>query len=1336
MDRGETVMSSEEDELQWRSSASEFDEEEDEDDDDVDSGAGSDEDDDVSELGKVGEELCQVGDQVCSVPLELYDLPDLRQILSVDVWNSFLSEEDRFRLAEFLPDMEQETFMRTMKELFSGGNFHFGSPLAKLFEMLRGGLCEPRVWHYRQNLIFFQKRKHYHLLRNYHNSMISSLFQIKDAWKDCSGYGIEERLRVLNLMRTQRGLTLEDDGDLRYETDSSGREAFSQGLLNKKLKEHAFGLKLGREGVCKATPTLPSRGSTVTLQAAKYGEQNPKGILKLVGSNVHSAKSSQGHFHSSTHGSDAKRRLHSSSQNHYDLGRAHQGKSRSRGGDAIKEQFYETITKRYPATCSNTLANVGSAKLGKKHFLKSEGGLTSSNSVGLPFSLNNDALRSRRMNKNISQPADNELVSSKHDRISFDYVSPDPGRKGKHLSSRGGSLDLSAPNYSFSQDKVKDDVSRNGKRKAVNGFQSVRSDEDSDVDVRLYRNSSRYVNDTPSHSSYGIKFPPKSKRGSTQNGKMDIVGMGGMDLFGQSDETESDSSTRVDERDNINPFGGKVLNPSSVFMDVNQHFSGPKRVNKLGKKEFGVGNSSKKQGDFLHMPEFEQSLKGKKKGKVRDPHYLPNYSAGTFEDGIFSGLADFVYNNGKKSQKFSKNSSLLVEPDERIHQSHVKVYPGERRKKCKINHASSLPQSTYTGNYTGNDNDDGFVNDGAPIDRLRRNGRTFDAQLTYPDDGRELPLLGCNTVAKKRKLKADLAGLDGLEGSDHLNTSPEQQIDESSSSKKRMKRKVQTDIVSTAAIVSEKVPLDVDSETKPGKKPFTMIMPTVHTNFSFSIIQLLSAVRITMIRPLAKELSDTTKHHEKSDASPKAIKEEQNGMPNPSSQENVESGTLEHEGVPSLTLQEIVNRVKSNPGDPCILDTQEPLQDLIRGVLKIFSSKTAPLGAKGWKALVSYEKNSKCWSWNGPVSSSPSDSDMVEETSPEAWGLPHKMLVKLVDAFANWLKNGQETLQLIGSLPPPPLSLMQINLDEKERFRDLRAQKSLTTISPSSEEVRDYFRREEVLRYSVPDRAFAYTAADGRKSVVAPLKRCGGKPTSKARDHFMLKRDRPPHVTILCLVRDAASRLPGSIGTRADVCTLIRDSQYIVEDVSDAQVNQVVSGALDRLHYERDPCVQFDGERKLWVYLHREREEEDFEDDGTSSTKKWKRPRKEVLEQPDPGTVSVAYPGTAEQVTGGSDAGCNLSSDLNIELASTKAGERAEPLYNNLKPDEEEKPREFVASGHVSVLRGHPMGWDVLGLNSPQENKLLCLENSTNEDYEDETFNRDRPVGLVSASIS
>jgi len=64
------------------------------------------------------------------------------------------------------------------------------------------------------------------------------------------------------------------------------------------------------------------------------------------------------------------------------------------------------------------------------------------------------------------------------------------------------------------------------------------------------------------------------------------------------------------------------------------------------------------------------------------------------------------------------------------------------------------------------------------------------------------------------------------------------------------------------------------------------------------------------------------------------------------------------------------------------------------------------------------------------------------------------------------------------------------------------------------------------------------------------------------------------------------------------VCTLVTYSQYLVKDPDIGALTSVVSGALDRLHYERDPCIKFDSERKLWVYLHRWRKAKDFDPDG------------------------------------------------------------------------------------------------------------------------------------------
>ncbi len=73
-------------------------------------------------------------------------------------------------------------------------------------------------------------------------------------------------------------------------------------------------------------------------------------------------------------------------------------------------------------------------------------------------------------------------------------------------------------------------------------------------------------------------------------------------------------------------------------------------------------------------------------------------------------------------------------------------------------------------------------------------------------------------------------------------------------------------------------------------------------------------------------------------------------------------------------------------------------------------------------------------------------------------------------------------------------------------------------------------------------------------------------------------------------MRDAAARLPSGFGTRADICELLKESQFIIENFPDDKLSNIVSGALDRLHYEEDPCVRYDNEKKLWIYLHKHRD--------------------------------------------------------------------------------------------------------------------------------------------------
>ncbi|KAE8711197.1 kinesin-like protein [Hibiscus syriacus] len=1208
----ETTVSSDEDEIQRQSSVVVSDGSDDDDEfDDADSGAGSD-DYDLLELGETEAEFCQVGNSTCSVPFELYDLLGLEDILSLDVWNECLSDEDRFSLAKFLPDMDQGTFMRTLNDLLKGDNFHFGSPMKKLFDMLKGGLCEPRVTLYQEGLNFFQKRRHYHHLRKHQNNMVVNLCQIRDIWAKCRGYSIEEQLRVLSIMRSQKSLM---------------QEKLEDEILNhpeERIWVKDFGAKGLRTG----------RGQLMALEPEKYGKLNPKGKLKTGGSKFPSAKE---------YGNCVYPDLDMNSEPYgfpgtlprqtYKSGAVHGPRDWMRLDDEAEDPMFGTGSQRHRNVVrDSTMGNSGSLRAGKKYGRLRAEELAGDSYLDLPFSSKQE-LQAHGRNRNMNQLSEAKVYTSKppnmrtfndfakkakysENQLQSAVAKQKKSLKGRNppLPLKGSQVDLSEGAEMFSQNKNRgEDFSLDSSLRSddwnIRGKKWKTGQESPDFGFISHTVSSSLMNDQYLQSDSRMKPSQKKIRGNyVQNGGPVMNVPKGSRAFIRNEETESDSSEHFDDDDDGNPLiRSKLAYPSGVIKDsrLSSLKSGldSKMTKSLMKNSVkdgwtvdGIIRYSKKSSrENMHVPEIDGFyLKGKQKGKMHESNPL-HYSAYNTLDEV----------DRKQVYKLGKN--------DRLRMSSSRVYLTQKRQKGELVYDQSLSQSNYLHNYLVDEED------ASPVTEPLTNEYN----------------LGCNKVTKKRKGKEYVAHTNGRGEGGNLQSNLQQQTNDSLFLKKKGKRKLKVDTgaldnKASEAHLAEVGALDVKIEAKPQKKPFTLITPTVHTSFSFSIIHLLSSVRLAMISPLPEDSVEVSKPREEQNG------KQEGGMNGVLYSESAVSNNLEHQvqaSVPSLTVQEIVSRVTVNPGDPCILETQEPLQDLVWGVLKIFSSKTAPLGAKGWKAL--------------------------EVTSPEAWGLPHKVLVKLVDSFANWLTNGQETLQQIGSLPTPPLELMQFNLDEKERFRDLKAQKSLNTISPSSEEVRAYFRREELLRYSIPDRAFSYTAADGKKSVVAPLRRCGGKPTSKARDHFMLKRYRPPHVTILCIVRDAAARLPGSIGTRADVCTLIRDSQYIVEDVSDAQVNQVVSGALDRLHYERDPCVQFDGERKLWVYLHREREEEDFEDDGTSSTKKWKRQKKDFVEQPDQGVVTVAFHATGDQ------PGLDLGSDLNVDPPCTDGDKKMETDFHD-----------------------------------------------------------------------
>lgn len=291
-------------------------------------------------------------------------------------------------------------------------------------------------------------------------------------------------------------------------------------------------------------------------------------------------------------------------------------------------------------------------------------------------------------------------------------------------------------------------------------------------------------------------------------------------------------------------------------------------------------------------------------------------------------------------------------------------------------------------------------------------------------------------------------------------------------------------------------------------------------------------------------------------------------------------------------LQKIEEMVKTWQLSPScaanVWSTQEP--DWVKLVYSalIFLSGTSGATPATFVPFVDFKERPQHWKWIGSLR----DSD--EQLEP---------------LCADWLHVKEELSNKKG-----------VASEADSSSTPVARVKTDFVVRPSTEDERAAFREQEKKRYANPHKAFTFRM-HGFESVVGPVKGVFSKDTNlnKAREHSLLISLRPPYVTILTLVRDAASRLPNGEGTRAEVCELLKDSQFLNPNSSDAQIHTVVSGALDRLHYERDPCVKYDSNRKVWIYLHRSRSEEEFEkihqaNAAAARAKKLQKPR--VTRQP------------------------------------------------------------------------------------------------------------------------
>ncbi|EEF49329.1 hypothetical protein RCOM_1445020 [Ricinus communis] len=130
---------------------------------------------------------------VLAIPQEIFEVDNLTEILSYEVWKTHLSESERKYLMQFLPRGSDGD--KVVQALLTGDNFHFGNPYLK-WQVLKyddsitlegasvcSGKLHPDAVVHQEQCIKADKKAYYSEIQNYHNDMIRYLQKLKETWE-------------------------------------------------------------------------------------------------------------------------------------------------------------------------------------------------------------------------------------------------------------------------------------------------------------------------------------------------------------------------------------------------------------------------------------------------------------------------------------------------------------------------------------------------------------------------------------------------------------------------------------------------------------------------------------------------------------------------------------------------------------------------------------------------------------------------------------------------------------------------------------------------------------------------------------------------------------------------------------------------------------------------------------------------------------------------------------------------------------------------------------------------------------------------------------------------
>ncbi|XP_047178730.1 protein PFC0760c isoform X2 [Vigna umbellata] len=233
---------------------------------------------------------------VLTVPQEIFDLDNLSDVLSYEVWMTHLSENERNLLMNFLPSGFEPH--QVVEDLLAGINFNFGNPFTKWGASLCLGDLHPDMIVYREQHLKSLKREYYSHIHNYHNDMIGFLSNLKQIWQNCKDPEKEIVQRIWRSKRVEKRIpskviesrVYDHDGNVTGTSESISWDAEDKACSSdNQISSLRNDDKLQRRVLEKDIVKGKSRNLMDTLDRVPNVGEKPKTGDKLPKRNSHSS---------------------------------------------------------------------------------------------------------------------------------------------------------------------------------------------------------------------------------------------------------------------------------------------------------------------------------------------------------------------------------------------------------------------------------------------------------------------------------------------------------------------------------------------------------------------------------------------------------------------------------------------------------------------------------------------------------------------------------------------------------------------------------------------------------------------------------------------------------------------------------------------------------------------------------------------------------------------------------------------------------------------------------------------------------------------------------------